>query len=196
MTLLLAGVVVSAVLGSVLVFLVSVAPSEKLRSVVWWLLGSLQVLDAPLLRVVCGAVAAGLALSALCARELNLLALGDEPAALLGLNVEAAKRRLFVLASLMTAATVAACGLIGFVGLIVPHGVRLAIGPDHRRLLSASALAGAAFLVLADSLARTLMAAVRPDLAPLEIPIGAVTALLGGPLFLVLLRRKTTAAWR
>jgi iron complex transport system permease protein len=114
------------------------------------------------------------------------LALGDEPAAHLGLDVEWAKRLLFVVASLTTAATVAACGLIGFVGLIVPHTVRLAIGPDHRRLVTTSALAGAAFLVLADSVARTVM-------APSEIPIGVVTSLLGGPFFLFLLRRKKSS---
>ena len=88
----------------------------------------------------------------------------------------------FLLASLMTGATVAACGIIGFVGLIVPHTVRLAIGPDHRRLVTASALAGAAFLALADSVARTIF-------APREVPIGVVTAMLGGPLVLVLLKK-------
>jgi iron complex transport system permease protein len=92
----------------------------------------------------------------------------------------------FLLASLVTGATVAACGLIGFVGLIVPHTVRLMIGPDHRRLVPAAALSGAAFLVLADTFARTVM-------APLEIPIGVITAMLGGPFFLFLLKRRTFA---
>lgn len=185
-TLLLSGAIVNAVLGSLLMFLVSVTPSEDLHNVVWWLLGNLQVFDWQLLRVVAMVVAAGLAMTVLCARDLNLLALGEEPAAHLGLHVERTVQVFFLVASLMTGATVAACGLIGFVGLIVPHAVRLSIGPDHRRLVPAAALAGAAFLVLADVFARTVM-------APLEIPIGVITSLLGGPFFLFLLRRRTSA---
>ncbi|MCY2991469.1 MAG: iron ABC transporter permease [Planctomycetota bacterium] len=185
-TLLLSGAIVNAVLGSLLMFLVSVTPSEDLHNVVWWLLGNLQVFDWQLLRVVAMVVAAGLAMTVLCARDLNLLALGEEPAAHLGLHVERTVQVFFLVASLMTGATVAACGLIGFVGLIVPHAVRLSIGPDHRRLVPAAALAGATFLVLADVFARTVM-------APLEIPIGVITSLLGGPFFLFLLRRRTSA---
>jgi len=182
-TLLLAGVVVSAVLGSLLMFLVSISSSENLHSVVWWLLGNLQIFDWGLLEVVAAVVAAGLAVTMLLARDLNVMTLGEEPAAHLGLEVERTKKVLFLTASLVTGATVAACGLIGFVGLIVPHSVRLAIGPDHRRLVPACALAGAAFLVLADAVARTVI-------APIEIPIGVVTALVGGPFFLLLLRRR------
>ena len=187
-TLLLSGVVVNAVLGSILMFVVSVAPSEKLHGVVWWLLGNLQVLDGRLLRIVSAAVAAGLAVSVLFAGDLNLMTLGEEPAAHLGLDVQWTKKLFFLLASLMTGATVAACGLIGFVGLIVPHTMRLLAGPDHRRLVTASALAGAAFLVLADSVARTII-------APREVPIGVITAMLGGPFFLGLLRRRKTSYW-
>ena len=131
-------------------------------------------------------MAAGLAVAILWARDLNLMALGDEPAAHLGLNVTRSRCLFFVVASLVTGATVASCGIIGFVGLIVPHAVRLIVGPDHRRLVPAAALAGAAFLVLADCLARTL-------LPQGEIPIGVVTALCGGPLFLVLLRKHKAA---
>jgi iron complex transport system permease protein len=182
-TLLLSGAIVNAVLGSMLMFLVSVAPSQDLHNVVWWLLGSLQVFDWRLLRIVGVVVAAGLTVCVVLARDLNLMTLGEETAAHLGLNVEQTKRLFFVVASLMTGATVAACGLIGFVGLIVPHIMRLAVGPDHRRLVPASALGGAAFLVLADTFART----VRP---PIEVPIGVITAFLGGPFFLFLLKRK------
>jgi iron complex transport system permease protein len=188
-TLLLAGVVVSSVLGSALMFLVSAAATERLHGVVWWLLGDLQVFDGKLLRIVSLAVTGGLLFSGLFARDLNLLALGEEPAAHLGLDVERSKKLFVIVASLMTAATVSACGLIGFVGLIVPHAVRAVIGSDHRRLVPACALAGAAFLVLADSAARTI-------LAPAEVPIGAVTALLGGPFFLVLLKRRPPCGWR
>jgi iron complex transport system permease protein len=187
-TLLLSGVMVSAVFGSVLMFLVTLSTSDKLHNVIWWLLGNLQVFDWTLLQAAALVVAVGLLVTTVLARDLNVITLGEEPAAHLGLNVEWTKRLFLLLAALMTGATVAACGLIGFVGLIVPHSVRLAIGPDHRRLVPATALAGAAFLVLADSFARTV-------LAPQEIPIGVVTALLGGPFFFVLLRRKSRSSW-
>ena len=186
-TMLLAGVTVSAVLNSLLMFVVSVAPSDKLHGVVWWLLGNLQVGDWRLLEIVAAVVAAGLAVAILWARDLNLMALGDEPAAHLGLNVTRSRRMFFVVASLVTGATVASCGIIGFVGLIVPHAVRLVVGPDHRRLVPAAALAGAAFLVLADCLARSLLPQGQ------ILPIGVVTALCGGPLFLMLLRKHKAA---
>jgi iron complex transport system permease protein len=185
-TLLLAGVTTSAVLNSLLMFLVYKAPREKLQDVVWWLLGNLLISDWRLLEIVASVVAVGTVICMLWARDLNLLALGDETAAHLGLNVSPSRQLFFVVASLVTGATVAACGIIGFVGLIVPHAVRLIVGPDHRRLVPAAALAGASFLILADCLGRTL-------LAPIEIPIGVVTALAGGPLFLFLLRKHKAA---
>ena len=133
-----------------------------------------------------GAVALFLALGLACAlpfaRSLNLLALGEEPAAQLGVPVEAVRRLLLVATSLMVGAAVSVSGLIGFVGLIIPHLLRLAVGPDHRLLVPAAALGGAAFLVVCDTAARTL-------LAGRELPVGAITALVGGPLFLLLLRR-------
>lgn len=187
-TLLLSGVIVSSVLGSILMFVVSTSSSDKLHSVIWWLLGNLQIFDWGLLRATAMVVGAGLLITLLFVRDLNLMTLGEEPAAHLGVHVERTKRLFFLVASLMTGATVAACGLIGFVGLIVPHTVRLVVGPDHRRLVPASALVGAAFLVLADSFARTII-------APLEIPIGVVTAFLGGPFFLFLLRQRKSG-WR
>lgn len=184
-TMLLAGVTVSAILNSLLMFLVSVAPSDKLHGVVWWLLGNLFAAEWRQAAPMAVVVVPGLAVSILLARDLNLMALGDAPASHLGLNVERSRLLFFVIASLVTGATVAACGIIGFVGLIVPHAMRLVVGPDHRRLVPATAIAGATFLVLADCLARTLLAT--------EIPIGVVTALAGGPLFLMLLRRHKTA---
>jgi iron complex transport system permease protein len=183
-TMLLAGVTVSAVLNSLLMFLVSVAPSQKLNSVVWWLLGNLQATEWAPVAVFGAVVAAGLAVAVLWARDLNLLALGDATAAHLGINVQRSRLLFYIVASLITGATVASCGIIGFVGLIVPHAMRLVVGPDHRRLVPAAALAGAAFLMLADCLARTLLARRGT-----EIPIGVVTALAGGPLFIMLLRR-------
>ena len=187
-TLLLSGVIISAVLGSLLMFLVSISPSQNSHDVIWWLLGNLQIFDWPLLRMVSAVVIIGLVVTCLFARDLNVMTLGEEPAAHLGLAVEQTKKMFFLIASLMTAASVSACGLIGFVGLIVPHSVRLAIGPDHRRLVPASAIAGAAFLVIADSFARTVI-------SPMEIPIGVVTAFLGGPFFLFLLKRRKRSYW-
>ncbi len=215
-TLLLSGVVVGAVMGSILMFLVSssetvgledtfhpqsdsatsdpnapqsTAPSgQRLHKVIWWLLGNLQTSNTGLLGAVAVLVVTGLVASVLLARDLNLMTLGEEPAAHLGIEVERSKKLFFLLGSLMAGATVAACGLIGFVGLIVPHGVRMAVGPDHRKLVPASALAGAAFMVAADIVARTI-------LSPEEIPIGVVTAFLGGPFFLCLLRRRRGGYW-
>jgi iron complex transport system permease protein len=187
-TLLLSGVIVGAVMGSILMFVVSISSAENLHSEIWWLLGNLQVFDWRLLRVVSAVVVLCLVLTFLFSRALNVMTLGEEPAAHLGLHVERTKTLFFIFASLMTGATVAACGLIGFVGLIVPHSVRLIVGPDHRKLVPASALVGAAFLVLADCLARTV-------LAPVEIPIGVVTAFFGGPFFLYLLRRRKRRYW-
>ena len=187
-TLLLSGVIVSAVLGSGLMFLVSVSSSKNIHNVVWWLLGNLQILDWGLLRAISVVIACGLVMTMLFARNLNVMTLGEQPAAHLGLNPERTKKLFFVVASLMTGAAVAACGLIGFVGLIVPHTVRMAIGPDHRRLVPACALVGAGFLVLADAFARTVF-------APTEVPIGVVTAFLGGPFFLFLLRRRKRSYW-
>ncbi len=185
-TLLLTGVIVNAIFGSLLMFMASASTSENLHNVVWWLLGSLQIFDWSLLRLTAVVVVGGLTVTLIFARTLNLMTLGEESAAHLGLRVERTKLLFFAVASLITGATVAACGLIGFVGLLVPHFMRLLLGPDHRRLVPACALAGGAFLILADTVARTLI-------APVEIPIGVVTALLGGPLLLLLLRRKTTS---
>ena len=120
-------------------------------------------------------------------RDLNLSALGEERAAQLGLEVERFKTTMLATGALLTAAAVSVAGLIGFVGLMTPHILRLAVGADHRRLIPASILGGAAFMVLADLAARTV---VRPE----EIPVGAVTAVLGGPFFLYLLRRERRAA--
>ena len=175
-TLLLSGVIVGAVLGSVLMFLVSTASSEELHGVVWWLLGSLQAFDGRLLLATSVAIGLGVAAAVRMAPELDPMTLGDEKAACLGMDVQRTRRQFFLLASLITGAAVAASGMIGFVGLMVPHSVRMVIGPGHRRLAPACALAGAAFLVLADCAARSV-------LAPRELPVGVITSLAGGPFF-------------
>lgn len=186
--LLLSGVIISAICSSLLMLIISIAPVEGLHSITWWLLGNLQVTSLPLL-----SVGAALALTAFCglwlmARELDALTLGREMAYHLGVRTRLIVTTGLALATLMTAAAVAIAGLIGFVGLIVPHAMRALVGPNHRRLIPAAALAGGLFLVLADTLSRTLI-------APIEIPVGVITALLGGPFFLVLLRRRRQGEW-
>ncbi len=181
--LLLAGVVVGSFFTAVIALTLSLAEARAVRSAVLWMMGSLAGAGWGNVTVVAAyTLPTALVLLAL-ARPLNLMAVGEETASYLGTEVERVKRLAFAVASLMTAAGVAVAGIIGFVGLIVPHGVRLLVGSDQRVLLPFSFLAGAAFLTLADLVARLA-------LAPTEIPIGVVTALVGVPFFLVLLRRS------
>ena len=182
-SLLLTGVVFNAVASAGIVFLASIAGFFEGSRIFLWLIGQLSAVEADAIGLVAGSVVVGLAVACALARSLNLLALGDESASQLGVPVEGHRRLLLLATSLMVGAAVSVSGLIGFVGLIVPHALRLVIGSDHRLLVPASALVGAAFLVLSDTLARTL-------LEGRELPVGAVTALLGGPLFIVLLRRS------
>lgn len=179
--LLLAGVVVGAFFAAVIAFVLSISDAPTVRSAVLWMMGSMYGADWKDVLVVAGyTLPSAVALLAI-GRALNLMAIGEETASYLGTDVERVKRVAFGVASLITAAGVAVAGVIGFVGLIVPHGVRLVIGPDHRALLPLSFVAGAAFLTLADLGARTM-------LSPTEIPIGVITAFVGVPLFLFLLR--------
>jgi iron complex transport system permease protein len=181
--LLLAGVVVGAFFGAVIAFVLSLSDAPTVRGAVLWMMGSLGGADWRAVAVAAAyTLPAALVLVAM-ARALDLMAIGEETASYLGADVERVKRAAFGIASLITAAGVAVAGVIGFVGLIVPHAVRLAVGTSYRRLLPLSFLAGAAFLVLADLIARVA-------LAPTEIPIGVVTAFIGVPLFLVVLRRS------
>ena len=181
--LLLAGVVVAAFFSACVAFILSVSSARTVQSVVLWIMGSLA--NASWQSVLLAAVytvPAAVVLIAL-ARPLNLMAIGEETAHYLGADVEGVKRTALVIAALITAAGVAVAGVIGFVGLVVPHAIRLLIGSDHRALLPLSFLGGAAFLTLADLIARLA-------LAPTEIPIGVITAFVGVPIFLVLLRRS------
>lgn len=179
--LLLAGVVVGAFFSAVIALVLALSDAPTVRSAVMWMMGSLDgatwtgVAIAAAYTLPAGVVLLGLA------RALNVLAIGEETAAFLGTDVERTKRIAFGVASLITAAGVAVAGVIGFVGLIVPHAVRMVVGSDHRALLPLSFLGGAAFLVLADVVARVAI-------APAEVPLGVVTAFAGVPLFLVLLR--------
>jgi len=187
-TLILAGVVWGALCGSLLMFIVSQSSAAGLHAIMWWFLGDLQVYDVRL--VVAAAVLAGGALAQLMriVNHLNALTLGEEMAGHVGLNPERARLTALALAAVLTAVAVAVSGLIGFVGLVVPHAVRALVGPDHRRLLPAAALVGAAFLALADGLGRML-------LFPVEIPVGVITSIAGAPFFLFLLRRRPKEIW-
>ncbi|MES2298883.1 MAG: iron ABC transporter permease [Pseudomonadota bacterium] len=173
--LLLTGVVLASACMALVTLMLSVAPESRLRGIVFWMIGDLSGSSWRVLPwLVLGAVLLFLRRRA---RALNVLALHAEAAATLGVDVGATRRALFVCAGLLTASAVTSAGSIGFVGLIVPHACRHAFGPDHRLLLPASLLAGGAFLVLADTLARTV-------LAPQQLPVGVITSLIGVPVFL------------
>jgi iron complex transport system permease protein len=182
--LLLAGVALNAVLGAInSVLLLRAADTNALRAVLSWLVGSLEGRGWDYFALAAGPIAVSAALMLLYARDLNLLALGEESAQALGVDVPRLRLVLLALASLLTASAVSIAGPISFVGLVVPHILRLIIGPDHRVLLPASLIGGAAFLVFADAVARSII-------APEQLPVGTVTALVGGPFFLFLLWRN------
>jgi iron complex transport system permease protein len=181
--LLLAGVVAGAFFNACIMLILTFARTETFRAAIFWMMGSFAGATwRSIGGLALAAVPALLILFAL-ARPLNLLAIGEETAAYLGVRTERVKLVAYGTASLLTAASVAASGVIGFVGLVIPHVARMLWGPDHRFLLPASILLGATFVVLADAVARTAA-------APTELPIGVVTAFVGVPFFLWLLRRR------
>lgn len=181
--LLLAGVAIGALTGGILGLLNYLADDQTLRDLTLWSMGSMAKSDPYQLALVL--VTAGVLTLLLRphAHALNALALGEAEASHLGIDVQSLKRRLVIMAAIAVGVSVAAVGIIGFVGLVVPHLVRLVVGPDHRRLLPLSALLGAWLLLLADMLARTIA-------APAEMPVGIITALLGAPFFLWLLLKQ------
>ena len=182
--LILAGVALGALLSAIVSYLI-ITSGEKIHGIIFWLMGSFSLSQWSEVRVVLPAVAVGVAVIMIYARSLNLIQLGEEQSQQLGISVEKLKVILLGAATLITAAAVSFVGIIGFVGIIIPHIVRLIWGPDYRFLLPLSILVGGIFLILADIAARTVM-------APTEIPIGVFTALCGVPFFLYLLRRRTT----
>jgi iron complex transport system permease protein len=186
--LLLTGVVFNAFASAAIIFLASLAGLTETTTIFLWLIGSLEGARPEVAGWVALFLMLGLAAALPLARGLNLLALGDEAAQQLGIDVERQKKLVLFATSLMVGAAVSAAGLIGFVGLIIPHLLRLLLGPDHRLLIPAAALAGAAFLVLCDTLARSLLGGG-------DLPVGAITALAGGPLFLWLLGRHHMRAF-
>jgi len=187
-TLLLTGIAVGSLFSSLVSFIMYIA-GEKLNRIVFWLMGGLWTSDWNRVVITSPLILVGTAVLYLFNRHLNLILMGEETALDLGLEVELFKKIVLVFASLITAAAVSVCGIIGFVGLIIPHLMRILVGPDHHVLLPSSCLVGAIFLVWVDTLARTLI-------EPTELPVGIITALLGTPFFLYLLRkRKRVTGW-
>ena len=180
--LLMAGVVVGAFANAAIMVMLANAESNTVRNALWWMMGSVADATWRQIAILLVYIAAGGAALVLLGRQIDILALGEDAAAGLGVNVDRAIRNVFVVSSLIAAATVAAAGLVGFVGLVVPHIVRAAGVRHHRSLVGGSAIVGATLVVLADLLGRIL----RP---PAELPLGAVTALVGVPFFLIKLRR-------
>ena len=182
-TLLLSGVIIGLFFTSCVMLFTTLLASAELQGVVLWLMGNLTPAGGRTLAVLGLVLAIGFVVLARQAAGLNLLALGEEQALQLGVEAERVKRVVFVAASLVTGAAISAAGSIGFVGLIVPHAARLLLGPDNRRLVPAAGLLGAAFLILADLVARTIA-------APTELPVGVITSFCGAPLFIYLLRSR------
>jgi len=181
--LILCGVVLSALFESVTSFLIFRGNPQATQSVLFWLLGSFGLASWDQLPIPAAALAAAMIYLLAQARALNALAMGAGPAASLGVDVRRLRRNLFLVTSLMAGVAVAVSGVIGFVGLVVPHIVRLMVGSDHRRVLPTGVLFGASFMVLGDLLARTIV-------APQEMPIGVITAFIGAPTLIVLIRRR------
>jgi iron complex transport system permease protein len=178
--LLLTGVVVASGWGAAISLVLAIAPEQNLRGMLFWLMGDFAYAVEPLPPLILAAIAVIIGL--LIAPTLNLLASGEQQAALLGVAVKPVRTALYFVSSLLTAVAVTTAGTVGFVGLVIPHLIRLAGDADHRTVVPCSALAGGSLLVLADTAARTIV-------APQQLPVGAITAMLGVPLFLLLLRR-------
>jgi iron complex transport system permease protein len=189
-TLILTGIAINAFAGAVIGFAVFVADDDEIRSVTFWSLGTLGLATWKAVGVVVPLALLGMAMSAKFARVLDTLALGDRPATHLGVRVEPVRLQAIAVVGLLASSAVAATGMIAFVGLLVPHIMRIVLGPRHRHLLWTAALLGASVTLLADLAARTL-------LSPAELPLGVVTALIGAPFFLLLLRstRRSQGGW-
>ena len=167
----------------------SLAKGEELHGIMFWIMGNLQETNLSFIIIISIIILAGILISFLFARDLNAFILGEEEATHLGIEVEKTKKILFILASLLTGVAVSASGVIGFVGLMIPHLIRGAIDADHRILFPASALFGASFLVGADLIARTII-------SPQELPVGVITGIIGGMIFIYIIRkRKVEFRW-
>jgi iron complex transport system permease protein len=182
-TLLLSGVMVNAFCGAVIMFLISVARDNRLHNIIFWMMGDLAAATMDSVTALAATVLPCFAVIFMCSHSMNLLTLGSDMAQSMGVNIRRTTLILLVVTSLMISATVSYCGLVGFVGLVIPHLLRLILGPDHRLLAPAAIMGGAAFMVFCDVAARTLPAQG-------EMPVGVVTALIGAPMFIYLLRRS------
>ncbi|KFO67269.1 hypothetical protein ER57_11800 [Smithella sp. SCADC] len=182
-SLLLSGVVVNAFFSAAILFFLSIVNSMELHSITFWLMGDLSGASAKEICVAAVCLLAGFVLLYAQARKLNLIVQGEDTAQQLGVHVEKTKQRLLIITSLIISVAVSLAGIIGFVGIMVPHFMRLIFGSDHRLLLPVSALFGASFLIVADTIARIV-------LAPSELPVGVITALCGAPYFIFLLKRN------
>ncbi|MHB8111794.1 MAG: FecCD family ABC transporter permease, partial [Syntrophorhabdaceae bacterium] len=180
---LLTGVMISFISSSLVVLILAISRTEELHSIVFWMMGSLEEPNWSLIIMAAIIAVSSLFIAYFFAPALNALSLGEEEAVHLGINTEKTKKQLFLVASLLTGISVSLTGIIGFVGLIVPHFVRLMTGYDHRRLLVVSFLTGAGFLIFCDTIARTI-------LAPVELPVGVITGILGGSIFIYVLSRR------
>jgi iron complex transport system permease protein len=180
--LLLTGVMISFISSGLVMLIMTLGRAEDLHGIVFWIMGSLEEPNWALIKLAVFISLSGLVMTYLFCKELNVLSLGEEEAAHLGVDVERTKLALFLLASILTGCSVAVAGIIGFVGLTVPHLVRMFLGSDHRITLAASFFTGGAFLILCDTLARIVV-------SPLELPVGVITGILGGGLFVYVLAR-------
>ncbi len=181
--LLLTGVMISFIASSLLMLMMAISRSEDLQGIVFWIMGSLEEPKWSLIILGLAVSLLSLGVSYLFSVRLNALSLGEEEARHLGIDTETTKRWLFIIASLVTGCCVSITGIIGFVGLVVPHFVRMFLGQDHRILLAGSFLCGAIFLIACDTIARTII-------LPLELPVGVVTGILGGTLFVYALTKR------
>lgn len=183
-TLLLAGVITASFLSAIILFVLSLLSTRDVRGTAFWLMGDLSVVTEVQIRVLVPVIVLGICGLYLFAKDLNVLLLGEEESAHLGVNVTRVETVVYILASLLTGVAVSVSGAIGYLGLLVPHLGRMIVGSDHRMLIPTAALGGAIMLVVSDTLARTVV-------APGELPVGAVTAVAGAPVFIYLLRRTT-----
>lgn len=181
--LLLTGVMISFIASAIILLIMSLLSEHQLHGIIFWIMGSLEESNPSFIKLVSLIILVGIAITFLFSRDLNVLSLGEEEALHLGVNVERTKRTLFALGSLIAGVAVSVSGIIGFVGLLIPHFMRLLVGPDHKILLPTSFLAGGIFLIASDTVARTII-------SPLELPVGVITGIVGGTLFIYFLSRR------
>ncbi|MDD5195135.1 MAG: iron ABC transporter permease [Candidatus Omnitrophica bacterium] len=182
-SLILSGVIVSIILSAIIVFLISISANSAIHEISWWLWGGLQVNDWRLIFMVSVLVIAGITAIYFFSQDLNAIAAGEEEALHLGIEAQKIKKILILISALITASLICICGIIGFVGLIVPHAMRLLVGYNHKTLIPLTCIGASIFVLACDILARTLF-------SPVEIPIGVITAIVGAPIFMVLLKKS------